>query len=411
MNPRSFKQILSPCTEADFPGKIVGQSVAWFEGGPDRFSNLVSWRTVNDLLTFSALTFPRLRLSKGGKDLPEDLYFKKSKEGFARLIVGQVNALLRGGAMVIIESVHELHPPLLDLCRDIEHTLMLPIRSSIVISCAEATNSGLQWNDYEMLVLQVRGTTRWRVWPATTSGLTPGGRPTEPTTEPLCSDVLKAGSLAYVPKGWWWCPETASGEASLQLVIAFRNPTGLDVIGRVVDQLQANEVMRRASPRFAASESQGHFIASIQAELARVLGEPGVLLGFEKDMWSMSEQLSYFSLPWSVSLELPDASQHVRVISLVRFLGSHSVFHLDNEDAVEVFHEGAIVRLTAQVGLVLLALDSSVDISLEEIFRRCQWQMPQAEVSAALIELAHRGLIGLLDIGNPAKTYSTDSAP
>ena len=399
MKSWTFEDILSPRTESDFLRQFLGRSAAWIEGGPEKFSDLVTWNAVNDLLAFRALTFPRFRLSKAGRILPEDMYFKKSQEGFPRLLVGSVNSLLRDGATATIESVHELHPPLLDLCRDIEHTLMLPIKANLVISWSEPAGCGPQWNGHEMLVLQLHGITRWRVWIPTTAVPTTSVRSVEPTTKPQWSNVLlEAGSLAYIPRGWWWGAETTPSGASLQLVIAFRNPTGLDVIGRLVDQLQASEVMRRDSPRFTAFESQGQFFATIQAELAKVLEEPGVLLGFEKDMWSMSEQLSYFSLPWSVSRELPETNHYFRVISLVRFLGTHSVCHVESEDLVEVFHDGAIVRLTPRVGLVLQNLDVRDSISLQEIFRRCEGEMPRDAVSDALIELVHRGLIALADV-------------
>jgi hypothetical protein len=227
----------------------------------------------------------------------------------------------------------------------------------------------LLWNDYEMLVLQLFGTTRWQLYRPTAPFPTKYAPPTEPTAKPECELSLARGSGLYVPRGYWY-EGIADEQAELHVRIMFRNATASDMLYRLVDQLSAVPLVRMDYPLFGDADNQSKFLTSVQAEVIGACASAGFIRGFLKDMRAICDPRPACDLPWSTLPDPANLPQTMLVTPRVRFLSADAIRRLPNEDAFEVFYEGRMLRLESPVGNLFRYICYSTPISLAELLNR-----------------------------------------
>ena len=62
--------LFAPHGANSFLREVLGKSALHLPGEAGKFTHLISWRDLNRLLEFGGLSFPRLRVVKGGKNYP-----------------------------------------------------------------------------------------------------------------------------------------------------------------------------------------------------------------------------------------------------------------------------------------------------------------------------------------------------
>jgi hypothetical protein len=75
--PLSFKDIVEPMTPHSFLREVWGSKPHHFSRGDNRFASLVPWESLNEVLERHRLTYPRIRLAKGGEYLPRHLFLSE----------------------------------------------------------------------------------------------------------------------------------------------------------------------------------------------------------------------------------------------------------------------------------------------------------------------------------------------
>jgi len=205
---------------------------------------------------------------------------------------------------------------------------------------------------------------------------------------------VNPGGVLYVPRGWWHS-ENVINDAALRVDLKFRNPTGLDAIGRVIEQLHSVELMRTDFPMRESLERQSSYLGSIMAEVVKASDQPGLLLGYLKEMWTLAEPLCTFGLPWGLFPEHLPLDDQCRVLLLIRFPGPHILRHLDDEDLVEIFHDGEGIRFPLQVGQVLAYMFERREMSVHELVGKCEGVLGRQEVLASLTALVEHGIVAV----------------
>jgi Cupin superfamily protein len=232
------------------------------QAGPsDRFQALLSWSDLNRILEDHRLSPPRLRLARDGASLPEDLYTRPqtSRRGLAYAVLepAGLREQLRAGATLILDNVDQLHPPVRALAAALERDVGERVQVNLYASWVERRGFGLHWDDHDVLILQVAGRKRWRVYGETRPA--PLHRdvapPEEPSGEPDWDGVVEAGGLLSIPRGHWH-DAVAGGEPSLHLTVGILRSTGIDLVEWLTDRLRGVELYRRDLPRPAGVEER-----------------------------------------------------------------------------------------------------------------------------------------------------------
>jgi hypothetical protein len=335
-----------------FLEEILGRSALHVVGDPGKFSMIASWATLNDLLSFGGLSYPRLRLFKGGAEVPERLYTGGGGSSSPSLLVRELTGALRGGATLAIESVDELRGPISDLCQIVEEAVAVPTHADMFASWGEPTLTAMRCNEHDVFMFQVEGRREWRLHCPPDHAFMLHD-PGDFEREPSWRGVLGKGDALYVPRGWLHRDEPA-GDASLCIAAKFRQPTGTDLIGRLTYQL-AGTRLSSDIPRFGPAQTRIRF-----------------------------------SLPWSAGEAPPPVTEDLHIVPLVRFPGA-CIRRCPGEDAFEVFVGLSPTKFDHKVFPIVERVLLSRDVTAQQLLEAFQTELPRDQILQCIAELIAAG--------------------
>lgn len=111
--------------------------------------------------------------------------------------------------------------------------------------------------DCDTIVLQTGGQSRWTL------------RRGDDTFEAALGD----GSFLYVPRGWQQDFDGGSG----RLLLGIANPTGLDLLGWLIQQLRRDAAFQRDIPRFAGPAAEAEWHYGLTKTLGAAFGRVGLI--------------------------------------------------------------------------------------------------------------------------------------
>jgi len=120
--------------------------------------NLFSWSSVNDILRHHRLDTVKLRLMKGGEQLPPESFIK----GRYGLAASELTNEVREGATLIINSVDEIYEPITLLVERLERRLEVAVQANMYASWRVFRGFDLHWDEHDVIVLQVAGMVKGR---------------------------------------------------------------------------------------------------------------------------------------------------------------------------------------------------------------------------------------------------------
>ena len=385
--------LLAPCDEGRFLTESLGRCPLRVEGDGDKFSQLITWKQIEWFLSRGGGNLTRVRVSNLDTVLPESSYSRVGISGGTHIMVGELTKLLRQGATIQIDGAEEVFGPLATLTDAVADRLQVTVNATVHASLCELATPQFSRNDHDVIVAQISGGALWQVQApgfraaeSQTPEHAPGHDPEMQQRQP----ALEQGQLLYIPKEWWRC-ERPMNQASLALRLSFRNPTGLDILGRLVDQLSLIRAMRMDCPRFADEATQSRYLTLIQRELLAACTEPGLLLGFFKDMRAMADPRKLVGMP-SVDMDSATLPLDTVIAPLVKY--SDSLMPATNSDAVEVFFEGKVIVLAADAGAVLGSLvREGTGKTIRQLILMCGGETAETWLPLAISKLLEHGLI------------------
>ena len=379
--------MLSRCVAADpetFANEYWGCKplLSRAEALPRDFSDLLSAETVDELIAERGVRAPFIRLAKAGDVLARDCYLGPA--GFGAEIPDQVDSAkllnqFASGATIVLQGLHRLWPPLINLVRQAVDDLRHPVQANAYIT--PPTNRGFDphYDVHDVFVLQVSGQKRWIVHdPVLDHPL-----PSQPWTqhraviaervadEPVIDTVLSAGDALYLPRGWVHSAQ-ALATTSIHLTIGVSALTGVDVARAVVDQLASISRFRKSLPMGNDPTDQDEMIATVtkvMAEMVDCLRDEASLLNGDAAT-HMSRQFVERTRPVAVrplaSLAAADCADTTTVrwrrglVATVEYGGGRVILRLPDRtmtfpkscaDAVRALHRGLIADAGGLPGL------------------------------------------------------------
>ncbi|MFJ7275486.1 cupin domain-containing protein [Kitasatospora sp. NPDC098663] len=246
-------------------------------------ADLLSWDDLNTILATHRLEPPRLRLSADGETLPAHRYAStvtnRRAATWHRIQPSELHQRLADGASLVLDAIDEIHRPLRAAAVGLECFLGTPVQANAYASWTSVEGFGTHWDDHDVVVVQLDGAKRWRIYGPTRTA--PAWRdvetPTEPTGEPIADFVLTPGDVLYLPRGWWHAVTADQGTASLHVTFGLVAHTGADLLSWVVDRVRAETAVRLDVPRFAPVGDQAAYVADLRRAVLAELDDPCLL--------------------------------------------------------------------------------------------------------------------------------------
>jgi hypothetical protein len=317
--PRNLADLLRPIAVDTFLANDYGQRFVYVPGTPGKFSALLPWRVLNDILEQHRLAPPRLRLTREGKPVPSDRYvsFQPSRRNASRPIPrlksAELTRELREGATLVLDNVDELYWPIRRLAESLERIFRVRVQVNSYSGWRSSHGFDLHWDDHDVFVLQVSGNKHWKIYGVTRQY--PLARDVKlaenPPPEVLWEHVLQTGDLLYIPRGWWHLAVPLN-EPTLHLTIGVSNPTGADFLSWFIDQLRESEVVREDIPHLL-----GHRAIQAYAERVRDViasrWRPELIEEYMLHLDAHSTPRPHFALPFSATEDaLPTGTWRVQ---------------------------------------------------------------------------------------------------
>lgn len=394
MSELEFEQLVAPLSLADFAATLWGRQVRHFSGDRTRFDSLFGWRDLDNALNQQRLEWPRLRVFRDGLPVAQDDYSEEIRRRggtpYRRLRAGKLNTVLASGATLVLDHLDHINPAVCNLAMAIERTLGSSTWVNLYASWGTTRGFDLHWDDHDVFALQLSGSKRWqlhhptRQWPLQTDvedNIPPGAE-----SVPMLVD-LSPGDVLYVPHGWWHFASPLE-EPSLHLTFGVSVESGIDYLTWLVDQLRADELLRRRLPRFSSADGRDSHLSEIRTRLLKVLDDSSSMEDFLRYVGSVDLERLRFDLARVLAPEHALADD-----SLVRLLVPRSAVYV--EDGCLVF-AALEKRWTLNVSAEPL-IRALVDESPITVAHLCAAapDIDSAEVLRLLSDLSREGVLAV----------------
>ncbi|MQS13042.1 cupin [Streptomyces kaniharaensis] len=287
-----------------FLAQTFNRSYAVIPGQATDVAGLLSWDDLNTILATQRLEPPRLRLSLDGEMLPLHRYAlpvtTRRSVTWHRFQPAELHARLAEGASLVLDSIEKIHPPIGAAAEGLERFLGTLVQVNAYASWTEKEGFGTHWDDHDVVVVQMYGAKRWRLYGPTREAPTfrDVESPDTPEGEPVADIVLTAGDVLYLPRGWWHAVAADQGSESLHLTFGLVTNTGADLLTWVVDQLRSRTALRLDVPRFASPEEQAAYVENLRAEVLSELTDPDLVSRWAESVDTTHYGRAVTSLPY-----------------------------------------------------------------------------------------------------------------
>ncbi len=318
MDPRNdppwLAALVAPVSVGEFLSRYWLTQHLFCRGAHDRFSTLISWAAINDILEHHWRETYRFRLARQGRDLDPALYADLG--GFTpRVRAKDVTEELRRGATLSFDAIDEVHEPLTRLAESFEAFFRGGTKINIYAGWRSLHGLDLHRDNQEIFILQIDGRKRWLLYGSSIDGVDRGDLNTtsEPPAGALLDEILQPGDLLYIPRGCYHLAIPLN-EPALHLTLGVKNPRGLDLLMWLVERTAASDAARRDLPFLAGADERRRYSAELQDALLAGLDDDLVEQYFAETGSNLKPRPT-FSLPWSATPEgLPTGRAfHVRL--------------------------------------------------------------------------------------------------
>jgi ribosomal protein L16 Arg81 hydroxylase len=230
---------------------------------------------VDELVTARGLRTPFFRTVSSGTGLPAPV---RTAVAGNRTIgdLADADGLREqhaGGATLVLQSLHRVHPPVGRLCRQLAAELGHPTQcNAYVTPGGDAQGFDFHHDTHDVFVLQVSGRKRWVIHEPVTrlplkTQAAAGAHLVPDGAEPLLDIELEPGDALYLPRGYVHAALTTD-QHSVHLTIGVLATTWFDVLTDAVTLASSEERFRDALPTPPTLEDLPAFLQDAAAWLA-----------------------------------------------------------------------------------------------------------------------------------------------
>jgi hypothetical protein len=390
-----FEEFIAPFDADTFFSDYWNKSFLRLAGQTGKFSDLLRWDEIADIIQQHRLQPPRFRLFDGQAHrlMDRNRYMVAGIDGNPRVDAGKLVACLSQGATMILDCVEEMAPRVKRLARDFQETLGAGNYVGLYAVWPSPYGLDLHWDAEDLFIMQISGRKRWQIY-----------RPTrdyplqedlqvapEPVGAPVWDGMLEDGDALYIPRGWWHKAYPAD-VPSLHLTLGTVPPHGYNLLQWLIRRLRSEVAIRRDIPLLRDRKAKIELVNQLRELLNSLLNDQ--LVDEFRDEWESDfRPIPHINLP-SGPLEQtqePDERYNVRLASANRL---HIEIGPDGKTATFK----ACNTLWACPVTLLPALKALIDREakpLPELFALLPDNIARANLRNSLMALAKAGVVTL----------------
>ena len=178
-------------------------------GPADRFSDLLTLRDVDHLVTGTLLRQPAFRLVKDGQPLDPKTYTQTIRIGGAPVErTARQDRILEhfgDGATIVLQALHRQWPPVSALCRELELELTHPVQANAYVTPVTSRGFAVHHDTHDVFVIQTHGHKEWRVYQPVVELAgkeQPWSKDLGDPGRPVLEAGLSPGDCLYIPRGF-----------------------------------------------------------------------------------------------------------------------------------------------------------------------------------------------------------------
>jgi len=217
----SFCDLIAPLTPADISALWSNRKLTFRRAvEPIRAPALLDWNTLRNSIETGVIPLEKCRITFGRRDVPPPLYSDDGRPNAAK-----VTQLAEQGASLIIKPLDAYLPAVKLVCQDARRQGIRVGRAGAIVTTGIGGALGLHFDPKDIIVLQLEGSKRWRVYgrPAADPGKW-NAKQSPPDETAVFDDVLRPGDFLFMPAGYWHQCDNGPGR-SLHIGLFVNRPT------------------------------------------------------------------------------------------------------------------------------------------------------------------------------------------
>jgi len=309
----TFREILSPLSPEEFFGSIWNRRPIHISGPAGKFDSVFSWQEFNRLLNMSKLWSERsMKIVLDGQnlDLAEYGRIGQTREGFQANMpdAQQTIELLRRGATVILDLIESLSPSVAAVAAALQTATGGVAVCNAYCSWRAHQGFMVHFDNTDVFALHIEGRKIWRVYEGRVDNAidAPGHNYGSFDTDHhgrakgnLLEEIeMNPGDVLYLPRGQYH-EALATSDASLHLSFGIGQPTGIDVIARLLRSLPDESLFRENLPHFDRPQAHREHLRAIADRIHEILSQNSLsdqVREWQRDR-ALSERYGRFDLP------------------------------------------------------------------------------------------------------------------
>ena len=300
-NPSWLSALLAPVAVDEFLSRYWLKQHLFCRGSAERFSGLLSWTALNEILEHHWRETYRFRLACQGRDLEAASYADLS--GYTpRIRARDVTDHLRRGATLSFDAIDELHEPLTRLAESFEAFFRGGTKINIYAGWRALHGLDLHRDNQEIFILQLDGRKRWLLYGFSVDGVDRSDLSSRsvPPAGAVLDQILQPGDLLYIPRG---CYHVAvpMNEPALHLTLSVKNPRAMDLLLWMVERLRTGDLADCDLPCLAGAVERHRYSEELRHALLENL-DTDLVEQYLSETGSNLKPRPSFSLPWSATL-------------------------------------------------------------------------------------------------------------
>jgi ribosomal protein L16 Arg81 hydroxylase len=401
MRSLTLDDILHPSTAADFLAHYAGINFLYIPGHPRKFESLFPWADLNHILATHRFGAKGIRMVKDGRAVSQDAFLR---DGIVRAT--EMTELLRDGATVVLERADNMHPPLKTLAESLEGVFEVPVQMNMYAGWRITHGFDVHWDDHDVIVLQIAGRKHWKIYGVTEqfpvkNSVELGAKP--PESDPVWDGFLEQGDVLYMPRGWWHVAYPVD-EPTMHITIGVRNPTGLDLLRFVSEELERDVRMRIDLAASAGASARGAVLEGVAGAVSEAIRQPGLFERFMKLQRGMASPRPVLGLPWTATAQiLPDSG------ATLLHRASLRPIEIENAgEAINIDFNGKTLTFAAAARPLFEDIARRREFTIDEFCAHFSAQYEAETLRAFLADLVRHGLITVAPAENLHRTHHAE---
>ncbi|HTW36888.1 MAG TPA: cupin domain-containing protein [Rhizomicrobium sp.] len=265
--PVTLEELVAPLSEEDFLSLLRLRELTLLRStNPNRHKALLNWDMLIGMIDRGEhpKSLVEFRLARESVMVPPDQWLVRVGNA-NKVDPGKIKTFLDDGFSLIITPIDGHVPALAALRDNIRARVSEQIKVGVIVTAGKGGAFKLHYDPEDLIILQVEGSKRWRIYGPPVANPVVGMTSPEPPpeTSPIFDEVLEPGDILFVPGGNWHHCENGP-RRSLHLGIFFTPPTAWHAVRKLTSQLIAEENFVKPITRLADAGERAALEADVK---------------------------------------------------------------------------------------------------------------------------------------------------